>query len=405
MAGSAGACEVARLQALDQLDILDSPAIGAFDRVTRLVRGVFEVPIATLAFLDAHRQWFLSRQGIPVAELARGPSFCNYAIAGEDIFVVPDTAADPRFVDNPFVVGEPFLRFYAGMPIRTKSGHAVGTLCAMDSRPHRFSEPQKDTLRDLGGLVEEMLDYQLLANTDPLTGVLSRRAFREEASRAVALARRHGHQLGCIAIDLDHFKSVNDCHGHAAGDTVLIELVEICRHQLRESDILGRTGGEEFVCILPHAGPREAREVAERIRHAVAEHPFAAGGGLRVTASLGVATLDRAMTGIDALMEPADLALYRAKAAGRNRVDDGPARDLRAGDRTRVLKGGRIVFNGRMSTMDCTVRSLSEGGAGIDVMSSAGIPADFELMIQPEGITRPCHVVWKTDRKIGVEFR
>lgn len=397
--------EAARLEALDRLDILDSPSAGAFDRVTRLVKGVFGVQIATLAFVDAHRQWFLSREGMPLIELPRGASFCNDTIAGQDLVVVPDMAADPRFVGNPFVAGEPFLRFYAGMPIRTKSGHAVGTLCALDSRPLLLSETQKDTLRDLGGLVEEMLAYQLLANTDPLTGTLSRRAFREEASRAVALAHRHGHQLGCIAIDLDHFKSVNDGRGHAAGDAVLIELVEICRHQLRGSDILGRTGGEEFVCILPHAGPREVREVAERIRHAVAEHPFAAGRDLRVTASLGVATLDRATTDTDALMEQADLALYRAKAGGRNRVDDGPARDLRAGDRKRVLKGGRIVFNGRMSTIDCTVRSLSKSGAGIDVMSSAGIPTEFDLLIQPEGITRPCHVVWKTDRKIGVEFR
>jgi diguanylate cyclase (GGDEF)-like protein len=156
---------------------------------------------------------------------------------------------------------------------------------------------------------------------DNLTRALSRGYVTELALHDVALARRHGRPLAVAMLDIDHFKRVNDTHGHAAGDLVLRAVVETSRRCLRATDYLGRVGGEEFVCVMPEAFAADALACAERIRGAVAalRVPTAA-GTLRVTVSLGVAVLDREDGTWEALLRQADAALYRAKNAGRDRI-------------------------------------------------------------------------------------
>ncbi|MVW60643.1 diguanylate cyclase [Massilia sp. NEAU-DD11] len=156
---------------------------------------------------------------------------------------------------------------------------------------------------------------------DNLTRALSRGYVTELALHDVALARRHGRRLAVAMLDIDHFKRVNDTHGHAAGDLVLRAVVDTSRRCLRATDYLGRVGGEEFVCVMPEASAADALACAERIRGAVAAlHVPTAAGTLRVTVSLGVAVLDREDGTWEALLRQADAALYRAKNAGRDRI-------------------------------------------------------------------------------------
>jgi diguanylate cyclase (GGDEF)-like protein len=156
---------------------------------------------------------------------------------------------------------------------------------------------------------------------DSLTGALSRGYVTELARHDVALALRHARPLALAMLDIDHFKRVNDVHGHATGDLVLCAMVDACRRCLRASDYLGRIGGEEFVCVMPEPSAADALACAERIRGEIAALRVPAGAGpLRITVSLGVAVLDQAHDHWEALLRAADAALYRAKTAGRDRI-------------------------------------------------------------------------------------
>jgi PAS domain S-box-containing protein len=146
--------EPGRLAALHALSILDTPQEERFDRITRMAVRALEVPMALVSLVDTDRQWFKSCVGLDAAETPRGVSFCGHAILQEGIFVVPDALEDPRFADNPFVVGDPFVRFYAGYPLRSPEGHRVGTLCVLDRRPRQLTDADLTTLHDLGSWVE-----------------------------------------------------------------------------------------------------------------------------------------------------------------------------------------------------------------------------------------------------------
>ena len=396
-----------RLASLDSYDVLDTPCEEAYDRITRLTRRIFGVSMSTISLLDGHRQWFKSRQGLSPCETPRGPAICNVAIRGAEPLVIPDTLADERFKDNPYVVGEPHIRFYAGAPLRTPEGQTIGTLCAMDTVPRDFDRTQVEVLTDLASMVMSELELRKLASTDGLTGAMSRRAFREEAARAIALAVRHGHDLAGVVLDLDHFKAVNDTHGHPAGDRVLAQTVATCRACLRGSDLLGRIGGEEFAILLPHTSRDAALEVAEKIRTAIAQQAIVgASGPIHTTASFGIALFDPSITGIDGLIERADTALYAAKAAGRNRCVEWQGRgDIQPIKQHRVFKAGRITFNRGRSSIDCTIRGLSEAGAALDVCNSADVPKRFKLHVEPDGWNRHCRIVSSREKRLSVAFR
>ncbi len=127
--------EATRLVALRRLGLLDTPEEKRFGRITRLAQRLSRAPIALITLVDADRQWFKSRQGLDVTGTPRDAAICAYAILSDDTLVVPDTLADPRFADNPLVVGSPRIRFYAGHPLHAPDGHRVGTLCVIDHRP------------------------------------------------------------------------------------------------------------------------------------------------------------------------------------------------------------------------------------------------------------------------------
>ncbi|HEY0953115.1 MAG TPA: GGDEF domain-containing protein [Roseateles sp.] len=157
-----------------------------------------------------------------------------------------------------------------------------------------------------------------MATTDALTGALNRKGLEDVLQQALADWRRHQHPLGLVLIDIDHFKAVNDSHGHQAGDRVLAGLAALVRSHVRAQDLLGRWGGEEFLLVCRDTQLPQALAIAEKLRALVAGHDF--GDGLRVTASFGVAAMDNGERPLDQVFAAADAALYRAKAQGRNRV-------------------------------------------------------------------------------------
>lgn len=148
--------EPQRQAAVHALRVLDTPAEAAFDRLTQLARELFDVPIAIISLVDEHRQWFKSHPGLDITQTERDTSFCVHTITADAPLIVPDTHIDSRFDDNPLVQGEPYLRFYAGYPLRSDDHFAMGTLCLLDSRPRDFGEQELGLLKHLAGQVEEL---------------------------------------------------------------------------------------------------------------------------------------------------------------------------------------------------------------------------------------------------------
>ncbi|UAJ12315.1 GGDEF domain-containing protein [Glacieibacterium megasporae] len=313
--------EAGRIAAVDRLAVLDTPPEVPFEKIVDLIRTILNVPMATVTLVDRDRQWFLARRGIAAQETPRAISFCTHTIQQRDPLLVPDAHLDPRFMDNPLVQGDPRIRSYAGVPLRTAEGYNVGALCAIDTRPRTFSDAEVNILVNFANIVTDELELRLIAQRDHLTGALTRRGFVEQAAKQFAAYTRHGRPGALIMLDVDHFKTVNDSHGHAAGDQVLRQLAELCSSVMRPNDAFGRLGGEEFALLLPDAAPAEASAVAERFREMIEVYPFEIGAGrtLQVTVSLGVASLDLSTTSVDCWLAAADTLLYRAKQTGRNR--------------------------------------------------------------------------------------
>jgi GAF domain-containing protein len=153
--------EEARIAALEKYAILDTDPEQSFDDLTLLASFICKTPIALISLVDEDRQWFKSRVGMDAKETSRDIAFCSTAILQSDIFVVPDALKDERFRNNPLVVSDPHIRFYAGAPLITEEGYALGTLCVVDSSPRELIPEQKDALKALTRLVLAQLEFRL----------------------------------------------------------------------------------------------------------------------------------------------------------------------------------------------------------------------------------------------------
>lgn len=330
--------EARRMAALRSTGLLFTPSEERFDRITRLASRLLGTPIALVSLVADKCQWFKSAQGLDATETPREISFCGHAILGEDTFVVENAMDDPRFSDNPLVTSDPNIRFYAGHPLRTEDGSRVGTLCVIDRTPRKFTSEQMEVLRDLAALVETELQRGQMSQTqhdlmrerdelerkssiDALTRMWNRGTIMTLLGAELARAKR-GTPVCVAMIDADHFKRVNDTHGHQVGDAVLVALATRIRGALREYDVVGRYGGEEFIAVLSNCKLEAAQVVCERIRGLVGDEPIATPAGpVTATVSIGLVAFDAERADLEAIIGAADAALYRAKNNGRNRVE------------------------------------------------------------------------------------
>ena len=449
--------EGARLECLRGYQILDTLRNESFDRFTRLAAQLLDTPVALISLIDSNRQWLKSAVGIDSSEFPREVAFCAHTICAADVMVVEDARCDDRFRDNPFVTGTPAILAYAGAPIISPEGYAIGTIGVVDFETRTFDAKVRGLLRDFAAAVMDLIeshrntvrahaaerhlidavdaladgfvlydadDRLMLCNnryreiykesadllvagasfeeiiragvargqypeaigseeawvaerlkhhrnppndpieqelpgdrwlrihegrtydgglagfriditelkrnqrklselawTDSLTKSLSRHRFFELASAEISRMRRRGTAASLLAIDIDNFKQINDRYGHAAGDRVLIDLVSRWGGALREYDLLGRLGGEEFVVFLPETDRRLARIIAERLRCMTAAEPVEFDDVvIDVTTSIGIALCGPETESPERAVADADKALYEAKNSGRNRV-------------------------------------------------------------------------------------
>lgn len=170
--------EQARLNALRNLNLLDTSPSENFDRLTRLASRLFNAPVSTISLTEQDRQWFKSKVGVDITEIPREQAPCSYAIEGNDVFVVSDLSADPRFIDSPLVNAG--IRFYAGAPLFTKQGHGLGTLCVVDDKVRELDNADRQVLRDLAGMVMAQVELQnTIGRVDANTGLANQYALLE----------------------------------------------------------------------------------------------------------------------------------------------------------------------------------------------------------------------------------
>lgn len=335
-----------RIQALRRYAILDTPPDGAFDRITALAARVTGTPIAIVSLVDTDRIWFKSHHGLVIREIDREPGLCASAILSPDAYILNDAATDLRSLSNPLVAGDFGLRYYVGIPLQTHDGFRLGTLCCLDFQPRDTRPSEIENLQDLAALVMEQMELRLgarqvdalhhelraayanlndLAAHDPLTKLLNRAAILDRLDRSYDKACRQGSSLTVLMIDVDHFKSINDTHGHPCGDQVLREVSSRLKKVLRSNDAIGRIGGEEFLVMLEACDETVSWRLAERCRKAICDKPIVLPGDppipLQVSVSMGLSAVAVAAgMSVSNAIAQADQALYQAKRGGRNRL-------------------------------------------------------------------------------------
>lgn len=452
--------EAARLIALAETGLLDSGHEAVFDAIVALAASICDVPMAAISLIDRDRQWFKASFGIDAAETPRDQAFCAHTIVQPGVMEVGDAAVDVRFRDNPLVLGDMHIRFYAGMPLVAAGGHALGALCVIDRAPRQLDATQRRSLGYLTKVVERLIDahrdalrqrealrdaemqarraerrlqliadnipaavsiidrehiyrfnnaayeraigrpladitgrsvreilgdaayaqvapqleralageraqfelqqdspdgarflrgtyvpkrdesgaivgvfgmvidqtelkhaedqLRMMAEVDALTRLANRHRLYEVIALSAARAQRHGMGRALLYLDVDRFKAINDRHGHAGGDTVLVELARRLGACVRATDTVARLAGDEFVVLLEdvHA-PGDAIRVAEAILAAMQAPVRYLDIDIAVGTSIGIAFAAQVDEDADAWLHRADVALYAAKAAGR----------------------------------------------------------------------------------------
>lgn len=327
--------EARRLALLDSLGLVYSPAEERFDRITRLARRVFDVPIALVSLVSGERQWFKSVHGLEVTETARELSFCAHAIHSSRPMVIPDASQHPDFTDNPLVTAAPHIRFYAAQPLMYEEVK-LGTLCLIDRKPRHLSRDDLDTLRSLAAWVENELKVTVLDQSqiellreldearrqalfDPVTQSWNRRGVQELLERDLNRASFGGRRMALLFMDMDNFKQINDVYGHLAGDMALREVARRIRAAARPTDVVARYGGDEFMVLLGDCDAATALDVAKRIMIQIQAAPVVMGEhSFEIGISIGVAVAPP-FDG-ETLLHHADQALYAAKMAGKGQI-------------------------------------------------------------------------------------
>lgn len=312
-----------------------TPAASDFDFLIKLAAVLCGTPYSVLSLIDADQVWHQSAYGRSMPEASHCDAYSALCLTEGHGVHIADLRIDPRTARLPLTLAPPYFRMMCGVNLINVAGQCIGSLCVFDVNARALHDSTVELLaglaRQLMSLVELLAKSRALetacqnlaslATVDELTGLLNRRALMAMLRKELDHQRRFRTRLAVVMIDLDHFKDVNDTHGHVAGDAVLREIGALLRARLRITDGAGRYGGEELCLILPGAQADDARLVADALRLAIADAEFGP-GRLKVTASFGVAAMGPEQDCTDEyLIGAADTALFHAKHQGRNRVE------------------------------------------------------------------------------------
>lgn len=250
--------ETERLKSLYMMDLLDKKDDERLDRLTRLAKAAFDVPIAIISLLDRDRQWLVSSSGeVGVRETARNISFCAHAILAQGIFIVKDASVDERFHDHPFVAGEPYIRFYAGCPVRLPDSTIAGTICIIDDKPRDFTPENINTLLDLGAIVEDEFYIISLAMSDNLTDLPNKRGFFKLGEKRFSWLTDNKRSFSLVYLDVENIPAINEFFGQHEGEGTIKKFATALQRCLKKNDVAARLEGGKFVVLLGYDDDRD----------------------------------------------------------------------------------------------------------------------------------------------------
>ena len=318
--------ELARLQALRDLKVLDTLPEAFSNAVALAAASIANVPVTAISLIDEERQWFKSSCGLGVSETPRDVSFCGHAILDSKPLLVPDTYLDERFVDNPLVTGAPFIRSYAGFPLIV-NGSAIGALCIIDDRPREHSAEQIERLQGLaditaawlserGSIVHQLTHsqsaLQLATYNESVTGLPNRLAVQERL-QAIRDGARTSRSAAVICVDIDGHNDVRARWGDETANVALRKFADRLATQLRPHDLIACAGGDQFIIVLEGVRAKsDAVELAGRLNGAIREPLQLTRCLISLTASIGVA-LSGDLTTVERLVSHADTAMRAVK--------------------------------------------------------------------------------------------
>jgi diguanylate cyclase (GGDEF)-like protein len=283
--------------------------------IARLAQRLLGVPVAFVFDADSEDPVLEPQPRADAPHVLRQLITGVSALAGDDgLFVLEDVRADARFKDHPLVSGEQGIRFIGGTTLTSPDGTPLGTFCIVDMAPRSLDEADRSVLHDIAEVVERELTARLLAAIDPLTGLRNRRSIELGGDLLLGMADRNRTVTAAVFIDADHFKRINDSHGHEAGDEALRELAAVLRDATRSSDVIGRLGGDEFAMILSNTDEAAAIEVVSRVHRLLALAARLAPRPYGLSVSAGIAVRPPGRGSLAELLAAADDALYQTKA-------------------------------------------------------------------------------------------
>lgn len=302
------------------------------EAIERILQELAQVVPHDSAVVQVLREGYVENVGGRGWPNSKAPVGLRFPVPGDNPNAVVIQQRRPVILADALVYTsfqeEPHMRIrsWLGVPLIFRD-RVIGMLALDSERPNHFTPDHARLVAAFADQVAVAMEnarlfeeVQQLAMVDPLTGLFNRRHFFTVARREFERARRYGRFLSVLMLDIDHFKQVNDTYGHAAGDHVLRVIAQRCQRSLRDIDVVGRYGGEEFVVLLPETDLASAQLVAEKLHRGIAAAIHTEKAAITITVSLGAGALDEGCANLEVLLERADQALYAAKQAGRNCV-------------------------------------------------------------------------------------
>lgn len=277
--------EQERNKSLDELGLIYTPAEARFDRITRLVKRHFEMDAALVSLVYKDMQWFKSVQGLNACSTSRDISFCGHVILQDLMFEIPDALDDPRFCDNPLVIGGPKIRFYAGVPLKDKQGLNLGTLCMFSGIPRRLDHEERRDLMEFAALAELELERgaispvveELISETpearrammiDPILGTWNRMGFKELALRECQAALMGEYGLGILKVKILNFDELQNRFGIQRGVDIARYAASVSREQMNPQSSVGSLGQDHLILLAPRLDAEGFRRLLDNLNRA-----------------------------------------------------------------------------------------------------------------------------------------
>ncbi|WP_307137805.1 bifunctional diguanylate cyclase/phosphodiesterase [Pseudoroseomonas cervicalis] len=391
------------MEALLALNLIDTPPSESYDRITRLAGRLLDAPVAAVSLTDASRQWFKSAFGVDHREIPRHQAPCAVVSATRQMLVVPDLAADPRFIGSPLALAG--VRFYAGAPLVTRDGHGLGAMCVLGLEPRQVSEAEVQPLRDLAAMVMSQIELEhAFGRIDPVSGLPNRLQFIDEFT-----ARAPARGGAALLVDLSHSSQLGQAVstlGPAYVEALARHGAALLRAALPGRGGLYQTGSSAFLALLEAGGPDWPAALDALQRAFQAPVPF---GEVPVTATpvFGIATFDAAERDAERVLRAAASAAEEARGSGQGHGLYSAESEARSHRRLRLLTDMLpaleaedqlgLVFQPRIAIADGRCLGAEALLRWRHPVLQAVSPGEFIPLVEQTALTRPV-TRWVIDR-------